>query len=920
MMPRILNAGIIFVTNSCSRAVAVTHGLRTLICSPVFRSAVALLLLLAFNVGAQLRKRIILEVFWWEGVRGGGTGPGYRNDNYPLGWFNYLADLAPGLRSIGIDAIWIPPAIKNAVDAQCLGQTGNVCTHGLAPILPSTLFGYAPFDFYDLGDKYQKGSLRTKLGTKDEFLRMVSVMHANGIEVIEDVVLNHLKGAGTANLESSAPGITVDNAENFIGARDDHALIASHGDNRFKNFRYVSFSTPATDETAADYLRRNGRWSRNWQNFHPTSGHIDSAQSDLANRECDLGDVCIPNFGRDVCYNSSAFGQSSTSGIFNPTQTTNYMRSEAARWVLWMKNQTGIDGFRWDAGKHFDAIAASPNADHGTIAAVLAGFGPNPDLVSVGEVVDSTANQDSWTNTVNADAGSDVVGTFDFPLRSRLHDMVTTLGRFDMQSIPAAQQQARSRTVPFVNNHDTMRPILDVDGKYGNLGDATAWDNGNELGGGHIDPREERLSGAYAIAFAVDGSPQVFFEDLFEIGSSGKRFSHLPTSEADLPVNNDLANIIWCHRNLRFKEGAYKVKTAAVESPIWPDGQDANDLLVIERSARAIIGVNHNHDTWRGVTIRTDFRPGTTLHDYSGANSADMVVPGDQRLTIWAPPARGDGAVNRKGYTIWGPVDVTGSLNSPVPTTQTWEMADDLGDSHPDSLQQGSGLAASDHSAHYVGQIQSPPGRTITVRVTSGYDAKRYRFTVRDVAGAIAFDSGATSGTRLFNFTTAGTSDQLLRMFLASACPESGTGGDPKCTSPPSREPTKMLVAVTYQGSAIANARANRMGPNEVVNANMPVSLDSGKRGSDRFFYVEFPPGLTSAQFSIEPLAGGTGDADLFIRRGLQATRQAFDHKSATLGSSTEDIVISSPQPGGWYLDVSGASDYSKINLAVSVR
>ena len=46
----------------------------------------------------------------------------------------------------------------------------------------------------DLGDKYQKGGgsnrLKTGMGTKDEFLRMVAVMHANGIEVIQDVVLN----------------------------------------------------------------------------------------------------------------------------------------------------------------------------------------------------------------------------------------------------------------------------------------------------------------------------------------------------------------------------------------------------------------------------------------------------------------------------------------------------------------------------------------------------------------------------------------------------------------------------------------------------------------------------------------------------------------------------------------------------------
>jgi len=877
----------------------------------------------ALSAFAEPRKQVILQAFWWEGRPGGGIGPGYRNDNYPLGWFNYLADLAPRLRQIGIDAVWIPPTVKNAVGAACLGEDPTTnpskCIKGLVPVLPSAAFGYAPFDFYDLGDKYQKGSLRTKLGTKDEYLRMVAVMHANGINIIQDVVFNQLTAAGSATPESFAPGTTSDKLEDFRGGRDDGAHVASRGDNQYKNFRYVSFSTPAINESAANYLARNGRWPRNWQNFHPNHGHVDAGQSDLSSRECDNGEVCGPNFGRDVCYNEAAFGQSSTPGIFDPVQATNYMRTEAARWLLWMKNQTGVDGFRWDAAKHFDAITASANADHGTVAAVMEPFGANPDMISVAEVVDSAGNEDAWTNMANTDAGTDVVGTFDFPLRGKLRDMVLTFGSFDMQSIPGTQQQDRSRTVPFINNHDTFRPILDASGNYGALGDASRWDNGSELGGGHIDPREERLSGAYAIAFAVDGSPQVFFEDLFDVGTTGKRFTHLQGSEADLPVNADLVNIIWCHRNLRFKDGAYKVKTADAEGPIWPDGQDPKDLLVIERSQRAIIGVNHNHDTWRAVTIRTDFPPGTRLHDYSGVNSDDITVPGDQRVTMWAPPAKGDGAVKRKGYTIWGSAGINGSLNAPMPITQAWEMANDLGDSHPNSLREGGGLAAADQGTHYVGQIQTPGSLAVAVRVAPEYETKRYRLTVRNVASNLVFDSGAVSGTRLFNFNAPGGGEQRLRIFLKSACPTSGNGGDPKCTAPRSTEPTKMRASVTYDGSVIAATMANPMGPNTVVNAGTPVTIDSGTRGSDRFYYVEVPPGATSVQFAIEPLAGASGDADLLIKFGAQATRVSFDRKSDTAASSSESITVASPQPGGWYISVLGASDYTRVKLMVTV-
>lgn len=77
-----------------------------------------------------------------------------------------MSELAPRLASLGIDAVWIPPSVKNS---------------------GPDYVGYSPFDHYDLGDKYQKKFTGTALGNKDEVLRMVAVMHANGIDVIQDV-------------------------------------------------------------------------------------------------------------------------------------------------------------------------------------------------------------------------------------------------------------------------------------------------------------------------------------------------------------------------------------------------------------------------------------------------------------------------------------------------------------------------------------------------------------------------------------------------------------------------------------------------------------------------------------------------------------------------------------------------------------
>jgi alpha-amylase len=96
-------------------------------------------------------------------------------------------------------------------------------------------------------------------------------------------------------------------------------------DDQYKNFRYVCFETPATDQSAMDYLSRAGRFSKNHQNFHPNVGH-----------NCNSGDLCQAYFGPDVCYENGAFGQSSNA-TYNPTQVANYMQDQTREWLIWYK-------------------------------------------------------------------------------------------------------------------------------------------------------------------------------------------------------------------------------------------------------------------------------------------------------------------------------------------------------------------------------------------------------------------------------------------------------------------------------------------------------------------------------------------------------------------------------------------------------
>jgi len=578
-------------------------------------------------------RQIVLQGFWWD----------YWNNNYQNGWANYLTELAPRLKSYGIDAVWIPPTIKNT-------GTNSV--------------GYAPFDHYDLGDKWQKGATKTRMGDKDEVLRMVAVLKANGIDVIQDVVLNHVVGAGS---------------QTGNGGQDPTAMDDGQT-NRYKNFRYSCYATPGNNETTSNYLSRQGRFPKNWQNFYPNP-----------NNPCCTNEINSPYWGPDVAYESNSFGQSSNA-VFNPTQTTDYMRNEMRNWLIWYKKQMGWDGLRLDAVKHFPANVSEDFLWNLQNNAAWAS-GTN-DMFAVGEWVGGINEMDSWCNqTLNR------AGTFDFSLRGNLRNIVAGNGNYDLSTLPGSQQLNRQRTVPFVNNHDTFRPQLNSQGNY------TGW---NAALGTQVEPNDGRNSMVHAIALAVDGAPQIFFEDLFNIGYNGNRFTHDPKIDSTLPARSDIENLIWCHQNLRFKEGSYLVR--------W----QAADALVIEREAKALVAVTDNWSQWQNLTgVQTAWPDGTILIDYSGANgTAQRTVYGGGKVDISIPPCDGSAAEGRRGYSVWAPQGITENYIRPSKfITQEWEMADDLGDKHVNSLEQGGALPSNSSDCRVVGRIYAQAGTPIQVDV-----------------------------------------------------------------------------------------------------------------------------------------------------------------------------------------------------------
>ena len=120
---------------------------------------------------------IIMQYFEW-----------YMDCNQNL--WNDISEKADKLFNLGITALWLPPAYK--------GLQGK------------DEVGYGVYDVYDLGEFDQKGTVKTKYGSKDEYLNCIRILKQNGIEPYADIVLKD-------NFEITTQNKSKDSEQDFSG-------------------------------------------------------------------------------------------------------------------------------------------------------------------------------------------------------------------------------------------------------------------------------------------------------------------------------------------------------------------------------------------------------------------------------------------------------------------------------------------------------------------------------------------------------------------------------------------------------------------------------------------------------------------------------------------------------------------------------
>jgi PKD repeat protein len=197
----------------------------------------------------------------------------------------------------------------------------------------------------------------------------------------------------------------------------------------------------------------------------------------------------------------------------------------------------------------------------------------------------------------------------------------------------------------------------------------------------------------------------------------------------------------------------------------------------------------------------------------------------------------------------------------------------------------------------------------------SGAQNAQLAYTVVIPAGAsnlVISESGGTGDADLY--TKFGSAPTLS----SYDCRPYVTGNNESCTvaSPQAGTYYVMLNGYTaFSGVSVkATWSTGGTGGGNVLQNGTPVTGLSATTGNAVNYTMVVPAGASSLKFAI---SGGTGDADLYVKRGSAPTTSSYDCRPYLVGNS-ETCNISSTTGGTYYIMVRAYSSYTGVTLTGS--
>jgi serine protease len=227
--------------------------------------------------------------------------------------------------------------------------------------------------------------------------------------------------------------------------------------------------------------------------------------------------------------------------------------------------------------------------------------------------------------------------------------------------------------------------------------------------------------------------------------------------------------------------------------------------------------------------------------------------------------------------------------------------------------------AASDALAASCGGGTTPPppptGNTLTngVAKTNLGSSTELSFTMEVPAGATELNFAMADGT--------GDADLYVKFGSAPTstsydCRPYKDGNIESCPIASAQAGTYHVKVIAYSAFTGVSLTASFTEPTTgggATGGSASVTDISVARRAWTYYTIDVPAGMATLDFAM---SGGTGDADMYIRRGSQPTSSTYDCRPYKSGN-TEACAFTNPVADTWHIGVYGYSAASGVSLDV---
>lgn len=458
--------------------------------------------------------------------------------------------------------------------------------------------GYNPFNRFDLGGRYEAGSLPTQYGTAEQLQHLILMAHRLGLKVYVDTVLNH-----NDNRASTA----IDSYPNLI-PEDFHIFSSTDTENNEINFN------------------QNDPFTLNMLNGD-LAGLADIAHED--GNLTETGPFNLPSWASFDSWGKPSFIRQPLDPQLYPggTPYAENVRQYLIRWCQWMISTIGVDGFRIDAVREtppafFNRVNSQAGywVNGGSLLPAL--YGNRPDLFVFGE----DDNTNNYESREYLKTGMDLL---DFNLFNNIGSVFNSNGYGSLGNSLANGYGIDSATsLGFA--HGGLAPDLGV-----------SFVQSHDYG----PPTSNNL--AYAFTLTSPKPTIVYFDgnnlDPFNYSQFPKpgRYDAIGYQDSIITTLTDARS--------RFGRGDLVNKYVSDSLYIFERRDNGTGLM--------LVGMNNRGDsTALSATVQTDFAPGTVLRDHTG-QEPDLTVGtgGTVQVTV---PSNGSSLSpnNGTGYVVYTPI------------------------------------------------------------------------------------------------------------------------------------------------------------------------------------------------------------------------------------------------------------------------